>query len=51
MPRTFVFAWLAVAFVVLLAYALHFILEKPFTSTAKRVPLSNHPEVMPAMVK
>jgi len=51
MPRTFVFAWLAVAFVVLLAYALHFILEKPFTSTAKRVPLSNHPDVIPAMVK
>jgi peptidoglycan/LPS O-acetylase OafA/YrhL len=50
MPKNFVFVWLAVAFVVLLAYALHFVLEKPFTSVAKRVPLSPQ-ETIPAMVK
>jgi peptidoglycan/LPS O-acetylase OafA/YrhL len=50
MPKGFLIVWLAVAFVVLLAYALHFILEKPFTSTAKRVPI-NQPEAIPAMVK
>ena len=50
MPKGFLIVWLAVAIVVLLAYALHFILEKPFTSTAKRVPI-NQPEAIPAMVK
>lgn len=50
LPQTFLFVFLAVIFVTALAYALHYILEKPFTSTSKCV-LINRPEIMSAMVK
>jgi peptidoglycan/LPS O-acetylase OafA/YrhL len=50
MPKSFVFAWLAVAAVVVIAYGLHFLVERPFVSAAKRVP-TKQPDVMPAMVK
>jgi peptidoglycan/LPS O-acetylase OafA/YrhL len=50
MPRSFVYVWLAVIGVVIIAYGLHFIVEKPFVSAAKRVPLKQ-PDVVPAMVK
>ncbi|SEW27420.1 Peptidoglycan/LPS O-acetylase OafA/YrhL, contains acyltransferase and SGNH-hydrolase domains [Chitinophaga sp. YR573] len=50
MPKSFVYVWLAVIGVVIIAYGLHFIVEKPFVSAAKRVPLKQ-PDVVPAMVK
>ncbi|SFE03088.1 Peptidoglycan/LPS O-acetylase OafA/YrhL, contains acyltransferase and SGNH-hydrolase domains [Chitinophaga sp. CF118] len=50
MPRSFVYVWLAVAGAVIIAYGLHFIVEKPFVSATKKVS-SKQPEVMPALVK
>lgn len=50
MPRSFIYAWLAVAVCVILAYGLHFIVEKPFVSASKKMPVTQ-PEVMPVMVK
>jgi peptidoglycan/LPS O-acetylase OafA/YrhL len=36
MPSTFLYVWLAVAVVVILAYGLHFLVEKPFISAEKK---------------
>jgi peptidoglycan/LPS O-acetylase OafA/YrhL len=49
MPATFLYAYAAVAFVIVLAYGLHFIVEKPFASGTRKT-AGKKPEAVPAIL-